>query len=1153
MADRNLELALRIKALVEGAESVEALSDDLAALAQEAKRAEAPAGALGEQLAELSQDAQRAETPVAALEDHLKAVGQSAKAAAAPLDGAQQSVDDLGRATRATPAPLQQMKGDLRQLAQAAQEAETPLIEASDGIEHAGQSAKTSGSAIGNLGGAFQALAGALVVQQFVEANKNAEALRNTLTALTGSSQKSAEEVQWLTETANRLGVELGAASKAYVGLAAASKGTQLEGKATRDIFEAVIGAMATLGKSSADAQNALTAVAQMMGKGVVQAEELRGQLEEALPGATQALARALNMTVADLDKLATTGGIVSSDVLPALAAELKKTYNVGGDGATTLTAQLARLQNALTAVFTQIGESGGLTAFKELAIGAAVGVTTLHGALQMIGTALGALAGALVSLDFSQFNATMEEANQKVRAQVAAVAQYSDIIGPAFNQADAAATGHAKALEGVTTAGQKAADQSTATAGTLTKLQFAHQKASEAAELQKTQLDNLANATTAFGQISQTAAEQTGDYVRQLQLAVTVAAQDEKLKWQQAAAASRLAADAQSYYEALKQQAGVMPNVIEAAQKDAIAKQAEADAALAAATAAGQQAAAVKAASEVILAQIEQQGLSAEEARSKAAGLRAEYEAMRASGAPLSELAAKMNEVVLAEEAARNAAKGYREERAMTAATVAQYKQKLDEAKASGEGVTDAQLKYNAALKLYETQLGTVLTQLERKNQIQDQGRSADIAAVKAASDLARARGNEAEATRLQVQAAEMAVRQAQANVEARRAELVVMKELRDAEEQKALSDKVLTQEEQAYIATLDAGIASKKVDIKATEASVEAARAQVAAIRQSAAEQEAAAEAAREKAEADKEAAEAAKEAAEADRQRAGAGKFVSNALSEANQAIQNLGGNTERLMEVFAESQRVAMSGFSGITEGFAGWSRRLQLAVDGVKSSFHGQKDSLESLIDRYEGFADGTMSASEAQIHLGESAYNALNGFSLLNEQDLSRLRSAIDSANAKLRQMKEETQDARMELQALNAELLEEKGMDVQAERLRAKIDYQERLADIEKRRREAELSGNDALVSLLNQQAATLRAIYSAKLANIAADKEAETAGDKTAAGWERAEKAIRGVGEALKEARGAALGVAETDLSGLNTQMNNLATGAEWLRSVL
>lgn len=56
-------------------------------------------------------------------------------------------------------------------------------------------------------------------------------------------------------------------------------------------------------------------------------------------------------------------------------------------------------------------------------------------------------------------------------------------------------------------------------------------------------------------------------------------------------------------------------------------------------------------------------------------------------------------------------------------------------------------------------------------------------------------------------------------------------------------------------------------------------------------------------------------------------------------------------------------------------------------------------------------------------------------FDLLNEQDLSRLRSAIDSANAKLRQMKEETQDARMELKSLNAELLEEQGLDEKAEK----------------------------------------------------------------------------------------------------------------------
>jgi len=231
----------------------------------------------------------------------------------------------------------------------------------------------------------------------------------------------------------------------------------------------------------------------------------------------------------------------------------------------------------------------------------------------------------------------------------------------------------------------------------------------------------------------------------------------------------------------------------------------------------------------------------------------------------------------------------------------------------------------------------------------------------------------------------------------------------------------------------------------------------------------------------------------------------------------------------------------------------WMGRLALATRQVKQEFEAQKGAAENLIARYEGIADGTEAATYAQIQLGKVADSTNVGFSLLNEQDLSRLRSAIDSANAKLKQMQEETRDARFELQSLNAELLEEKGLDDDAERLRAKIDYQQRLADIEKRRQEAEMSGNSALVGILNAQAATLRKIYSAKLANIEADKESETAGKKTAADWEHAENAIRGVGNALKEVRREARGVADTDLSGLNTQMNNLATGAERLRSVL
>lgn len=443
---------------------------------------------------------------------------------------------------------------------------------------------------------------------------------------------------------------------------------------------------------------------------------------------------------------------------------------------------------------------------------------------------------------------------------------------------------------------------------------------------------------------------------------------------------------------------------------------------------------------------------------------------------------------------------------------------------------------RYNEALALNITQQERAVAAAQRATALGQQENDIMVQRAQSALELARIKGDSNKIQQAENDLIDAEIAKINRAVADKAKEVEAYDALIAATKRKMEANDGLDASEKAVLATM----ADKK---KAMELEQQALAESAQSTRDNA-------EAAREKAEADREAAEAAAEAAEADRQRAAAGKIASGVLNQANNVIQELGGNTEKLTEMLNGLQRAFST---KEPESWAEWMTMVYNATQTVKGAFEGQKASLESLIERYEGFANGTMSASEAQIRLGESAYNVLNSFSLLNEQDLSRLRSAIDSANAKLRQMQEETRDARFELQSLNAELLEEKGLDDDAERLRAKIDYQQRLADIEKRRQEAELSGNDALVSILNQQAATLRAIYSAKLANIEADKTAETAGDKIAAGWERAEKAIRGAGEALKEARGAAVGVAETDLSRLNTQMNNLATGAEWLRSVL
>jgi tape measure domain-containing protein len=74
-----------------------------------------------------------------------------------------------------------------------------------------------------------------------------------------------------------------------------------------------------------------MTAFTQMASKGRVQAEELRGQLGDRLPGAEQMFADALGVNTQQLDKLMKNGKLLSKDVLPRVSAQMKKMADEAG------------------------------------------------------------------------------------------------------------------------------------------------------------------------------------------------------------------------------------------------------------------------------------------------------------------------------------------------------------------------------------------------------------------------------------------------------------------------------------------------------------------------------------------------------------------------------------------------------------------------------------------------------------------------------------------------------------------------------------------------------------------------------------------------------------------------------------------------------
>ncbi len=132
-----------------------------------------------------------------------------------------------------------------------------------------------------------------------IEVNK----IENALKVATGSAQAAAIEFEFLVDTSRALSLDISAVGIQFAQLAAAARGTTLAGEGVREIFRAISTASLVLGLSAEQTSGALKALQQIISKGTVQAEELRGQLGERIPGAFQIAARAMGVTTKELGK----------------------------------------------------------------------------------------------------------------------------------------------------------------------------------------------------------------------------------------------------------------------------------------------------------------------------------------------------------------------------------------------------------------------------------------------------------------------------------------------------------------------------------------------------------------------------------------------------------------------------------------------------------------------------------------------------------------------------------------------------------------------------------------------------------------------------------------------------------------------------------
>ena len=176
------------------------------------------------------------------------------------------------------------------------------------------------------------------------------DAINSALTAVLGSSEAAAAQFQQLSQFADQYGLNLVAVGEAYKNFAAAAVSANVPLEQTNYIFESVAKAASVLKLSNDDLKGSLNALSQMISKGTVSAEELRGQLGERLPGAFNLAAKAMGVTTSELGKMLENGEIMAGDLLPKLALELNKTFGDKIDGKVdSLQASVNRLDNSFT------------------------------------------------------------------------------------------------------------------------------------------------------------------------------------------------------------------------------------------------------------------------------------------------------------------------------------------------------------------------------------------------------------------------------------------------------------------------------------------------------------------------------------------------------------------------------------------------------------------------------------------------------------------------------------------------------------------------------------------------------------------------------------------------------------------------------------
>jgi tape measure domain-containing protein len=929
--------------------------------------------------------------------------------------------------------------------------------------------------------GAGAAVAGAFAisrVKQFGEELVTVAAKYDRINAVLkltqGGSKQAGDAMEFIRGTAEKLGLDLGTAATSFARFSAATKGSALEGEQTRKIFASVAGAMSKLGNTSAETEGAFLALGQMISKGKVQAEELRGQLGERLPGAFQLAANAMGVTAEKLAKMMENGEVLAADLLPALANELDKTF--GSGQVDTLQGNINRLGTAWEEFKAGLADTlgvkdavSGLTDLLRLDADIGLATSEAFGKTADELEKMRAATERMMALRKDEADIIAEEHYRqklveigqemekliKIQGQPVSAANLNmgPMIDPKNTEMLAAAMDRARAAvkeldaaqqQGNATQGQVNAAVAAATAatGAYEKALTAATKESTAAA--KSEADRTAAMQSNFAILTELATAQR-DMARTFGDTATALQKEGELRRLAVAEADALAAAKRREAEASKAhyQAVVLENQ-EAAKNSEAARALIADAEkemaakVGAARAAEAHAAALGKLPDTLAKVTREQALSNEQI--------ARYsEAARGA----------ISHAQLLEEAHR---KGL--------ATEAQ-------AAEAAEAAASALETYNKALQIHVQQLTAAESAKSRETGLINQAYQVRIAEVQALQAAAKARGGEAAATQYGLDLKRLEVEQAQAVANAKAAEAQAALQVAAAIEEQARANGVLSVEEQQAIKQAQDAATAKALEAEAAQAAASAKKAEAGATKdatQSTKEQDA--------------------------------------AQTNINVSIGNTISLTESLTDQLAQYGEKGVAAFQAMQNAALSFDEQWRALEFGEKllADAKRQAEATDILIKNLQDASNGTGNLSEA-IQSARAAVSGLDG------QSLDKLQSAIEAAEQRMLALRDA---AKSTLSGLQNELDQLNGNDAA---ILSREEAAKRL-DIEKQLDVARAAGDAESMAVLQKSLDLLGDIYSTKTANLRAEQAQNATASEGLAIQKNQTAGAKEYGEALKAA---------------------------------